>query len=66
MTALALLLVYANRYENRYQQNIADAATRMIMEGRWNWIYITQYASGNSLWKSPENDQTTTVIGQPT
>lgn len=66
MTALAIILVYANRFENRYQQNLLNAAIQMVEHYRWDWKYQTQYASGTTVWKNPRTDETAMIAGEPT
>jgi hypothetical protein len=36
---------------NDYERNIRDAARKVIYMDKWNWHYVTQYASGATIWR---------------
>lgn len=38
-----------------YELNIRNAARKMIYADRWYWTYVTQYASGSTVWRSGED-----------
>lgn len=39
-----------------YEDAIVQAARKLVMTGRRTWEYQTQYASGTTVWRCPEDD----------
>lgn len=54
--------------ENQYERNILKAACQMVAAENWDARYLTQYASGTTLWEVERSGKfiKVTYPGEPT